>query len=337
MKLLKGISILLAWLICFTAIACNHKNASSSLETNQSDLQTDYSGLQTNIPNKAVQSGNLKSILSGDGFDFNNAYVEIEIHSEEEYSFNNRNKEFYQAFLTFLETMQVKAIESYEEVTPGEIGINFENSKDGLQSFSINEKDQVAVYENQKTNFYMCDGIYKAFLAWTMPLFDHYQQFCGVDYSPVRHMYEYAIYDKNFKELKFDFTSRQPHLILSDSNIVHLWMQTGTGILTRWAEFYDTNNGKRSPVYYGQTDSFGSMVVVAECRQVSIYDMFSGGLLYRINQFDKPLEDNPENIISAYFSKDGTQLLIRYYSNQENEEEQVVTLPQKLTKIDTHT
>lgn len=136
-------------------------------------------------------------------------------------------------------------------------------------------------------------------------------------------MYEYAVYDKDGQILESDSVSKQPYLFWDGSNTVHLWGQSGTGQLTRWARFFDVESGKASPAFYRQTDYFGELVCTAESGQVGLYDMFSGKLLYCFDKFDKPTADYTENIISAYFSNDGKELIVCYYSSDGTKEKQI--------------
>lgn len=313
MKLLKNIAAIFLVTICFLLSACTPDDALSDAQSNEQSVH--------------VGSTNLKSVVCNENFD--NSNIEIGVHSDEIYYFNNHNQDFLKAFLNFLENTEIKPTTNYDS-DACYIYINVYNSNNSVQNFSVNEYDQVQLFENATEIVYKSEGIYETLTTWINPFLKNNENFCRVASTSIHHMYEYVVYDKDYNVIRSDYISRQPHIFLNDSNIIHLWVQTGTGCLSRWAQFFNGNNGTQSPVYYGQTDSFGELVVAAESGQVSVYDMFSGDLLYRIDEFDKPIADYIENIISAYFSKDGTKIIIRYRTNDAKEESQVVDLPKNL-------
>ena len=102
-----------------------------------------------------------------------------------------------------------------------------------------------------------------------------------------------------------------------------MWVQTGTGALTRYAKFFDINNGLISPEYYGQTDYYGDKVCAIGSSQVIVYEMFSGEKVCCLDSFEKPLADCVENICSAYFTKDGTQIIVEYLNTELETEKQI--------------
>jgi hypothetical protein len=58
--------------------------------------------------------------------------------------------------------------------------------------------------------------------------------------------------------------------------------------------------------------------------------MFTGEELYVINEFEKPLLDGMENVESAYFTLDGTQVIVEYLNTDCHTETQIFDFPQEL-------
>ncbi len=121
-------------------------------------------------------------------------------------------------------------------------------------------------------------------------------------------LYSYRIQDRQGNLLAEDTTSRQPHISQETEDIVCLWIQTGTGTSTRWSQYFNIRTGEISPVYYGQTDSFGTMTSNTGSGCVIVSDMFTGEEIMTVDEWGQPLGECVENIRSAYFSEDGKSL-----------------------------
>lgn len=276
-------------------------------------------------PRRSDESAELSLAECCNTFDFQDVYVEIGIHAQESYYFNNRNEPFYQEFTDFLENTRVSTAENYDADAP-DIYMNLFNSKGESLGFSINESDQVRFSGGEQPVVYRCGGIYRDFREKTDSYLAGSARFCRAEATSAQ-TYEYTVYDQNGAAMKSDSVSREPHLIFIDSDTVHLWVQTGTGALTRWSQFFRVDTGESSPMYHGQTDCFGEWAAVAESGRVCVYRLFSGEPVYQFDTFDEPLADCAENIASVYFSKDGTALAVRYLNEQYMEREQVLAWP----------
>jgi len=271
------------------------------------------------------KSVTLETVITSNIIQFDATHVEICIYSDENYYFSNRNKDFYEKFIAFLKdtefvSQQVEQPDSkkfYISIHDGEIDV----------SFSIYETDVIEIPGVFESDYYYCKGIYKKFVDTFGIFLSENKKHCRSTETPIRMMYEYAVYDKNNYVLASDYISRTPYLFY-DSGIVHLWMQMGTGLLSRWAKFFDIKNGLVSPDYYGQTDYFGDMVCSTGHSAVILYEMFSGEQICILDKFEKPLGDCLENIQSAYFSEDGSQIIVEYLNADFETELQIFDTPQ---------
>lgn len=256
--------------------------------------------------------------------ELNERHFEICIYSDEVYCFSNRNNEFCEEFLAFLENAKF----SSQQVEKSNFDYIYISIYDGkiLNSFSIYENDVVGIHHNETS--YFCEGIYEKFKTTFNGFFNENKQYCRFVQSPVTMKNEYWIGNsKTNTQLEYNCISRQPYLFY-DSGIVHFWVQNGTGTLTRQARFYDVEKGLISPYYYGQTDYFGDLVSATDNARVVIYEMFTGKQVCVFDKFEKPIGNCVENIQSAYFSKDGTQMVVEYLNTDLEAEIQIFDLPQ---------
>lgn len=141
---------------------------------------------------------------------------------------------------------------------------------------------------------------------WFLPAEMKQERYYSVTYD--KFLYSYRIQDGQGNILADDTTSEWPHISQESEEIVCLWMQTGTGTLTRWSRYFNIRTGEISPVYYGQTDSFGTMTSNTGSGCVIVSDIFTGEEIMTVDEWGQPLGDCIENIRCAYFSKDGTEL-----------------------------
>lgn len=148
--------------------------------------------------------------------------------------------------------------------------------------------------------------------------------FYRIIYNKNTYMYKYEIFDTDGNILESDTTNRQPHISLLNDKIIWFWAQSGTGALTRWAYFYNTTTGQKSPTYSGVTDCLDNFVLTMTTDMVHISDMFTGKSLQTFYEFEKGLSpDYHEKIIWAQFADDGYSVKVKYWSEKETEEIQV--------------
>ena len=134
-------------------------------------------------------------------------------------------------------------------------------------------------------------------------------------YNKNTSMYKYEIYNIYGKVIDSDSIVKKPHITLVDDNVVWLWVQAGTGHLTRWTYFYDVISGEKSPVYYGMTDCYDKYVLNVTDNAVNVSEMFSGNRREMFYDFEKGLaEDVIESITSAKFVDNGYSVEVEYLS-----------------------
>lgn len=286
----KKVLCLLTAVLMLILCACNNSaENNSSLKENEATLET---------------------ILGADKINFDANYVQVNVYSDTYSFFTNRNKDFYKTLVSFLKNTKFpKEKTDLEKQDVDNFYITVDQGESSV-CFSIYKNDVIVKHDVAEFTYY-CEGIYKKFeKAFSSYLLES-QKYCHVAPTKTLGLYEYVIYDKNGNTLKSDTSNKTPYLFY-DNGIVHFWMQTGTGTLTRWATFYDVERGLISPEYYGQTDYFGDMVSATDHSQVVIYEMFTGMEICRFTEFEKPLSDAMENIRSAYFSKDGSKIIVEY-------------------------
>lgn len=121
-------------------------------------------------------------------------------------------------------------------------------------------------------------------------------------------MYSYYIKDMHGNTLAEDISIDYPYITQKTEDIVCLWMQTGTGISTRWSRYFNIRTGEISPVYYGQTDCFGTMTSNTGNGCVVVSDIFTGKEIMMVDEWGQPLGACADNIRSAYFSEDGKSI-----------------------------
>ncbi len=140
-------------------------------------------------------------------------------------------------------------------------------------------------------------------------------------------MYSYYIKDIHGNTLAEDISIDYPYITQETEDIVCLWMQTGTGISTRWSQYFNIRTGEISPVYYGQTDSFGTMTSNTGNGCVIISDIFTGEEITTVDEWGQPLGECNDNIRSAYFSEDGRSLEVTCLDAEFEEFDVTVLIP----------
>ncbi len=140
-------------------------------------------------------------------------------------------------------------------------------------------------------------------------------------------MFSYYIKDIHGNTLAEDISIDYPYITQETEDIVCLWMQTGTGVSTRWSQYFNIRTGGISPVYYGQTDSFGTMTCNTGNGCVIVSDIFTGEEIMTADEWGQPLGECNDNIRSAYFSEDGKSLEVTCLDTDFEEFDVTVPIP----------
>lgn len=301
---------LLALVLVFTICGCVDKTKKDDA------VPGDTVSQKIDENNTEIPAVSLESVISQDPILFDNVHVEVRIYADLNYCFTNRNVDFFEKMTSFVRNTSVFSRQTQKNDNACFYVVIDDGDK--LSSFSVFENDDILV----ENNFYTSEGIYKEFEKTFRPFMEENGKYCRSATTTVKMLDEYAIFDKNKNILESDTISKTPYLFYRDG-IVHRWYQAGTGGLTQCAKFFDVEKGLASPDYYGQTDWYGNMVCATEASRVVLYDMFSGEQICTFDTFEKTLGDCVENIISAYFSKDGKQVVVEYLNIDYETEKQV--------------
>ena len=312
----QWIAFVFALVFVFCLTACGNVNSGTA------EGSTEHSQMEATDPTENLADTETAGIL--DHLRLDRPYVEIRIYTEEQSLFSNRNKAFFREFTAFWKDVESR-LQPAKRTDAAKISVSIDDGK-SITSLSVYEGDVIEVWNAAERRWYACEGVYEGFTKTFEPFLTENRSYCRSACTPVRNMYEYVIYDQNGTVLESDYISREPHLFY-DSGIVHLWIQAGTGTLTRGGKFFDVKTGRISPEYYGQTDFFGDKVCATGPSEVTVYEMFSGEPICVLDHFEQPLADCLETILSARFSEDGTQITVEYLNADFEEASQIFLLP----------
>lgn len=196
--------------------------------------------------------------------------------------------------------------------------------------FTVYENDVVIDQaDSGARTYYECDGIYEALSTHLAPMMETQDAFFEVRDDQETITYAYHIHDIHGNTLAEDISFRQPYITQETEEIVCLWMQTGTGISTRWSQYFNIRTGEISPVYYGQTDSFGTMTSNTGNGCVIVSDIFTGEEIMTVDEWGQPLGECNDNIRSAYFSEDGRSLEVTCLDTNFEEFDVIVPITQQ--------
>lgn len=303
MRINKAVAFLLSAVICLSFTACNGQQ---------------------------IEQVSLYSVIERD-FNFDDVYMETSIYSHTnsdtsmDYFFNNKNQDYMAALLSVLKEIELEPATNEFVHESENIYICFFNASGESFTMDINSNDKIQFNHN---DVYVSEHAYEKLREAIEPFITESDKHYTCVFSTITHLYEYAVFDAEHKVIDSYTNYREPNIFAND-NIVHMWTQWGTGTLARNAFFYDVTTGQKSPEYGGVTDYFGSLVSSTSTNMVSIYDMFSGKLLYTIDSFEYPLADFIENISGAYFTENG-QLTVWYVDENNENRIQTFDLPANL-------
>ena len=319
-------------ILVFSVFGCKQQPQTPSTQPTQTETPPQTEPKEQTQPQQ--KQGSLLDAISKD-FVFDDVHTAVTIYRYEgkNYYFDSRNPEFCTMFINYLNTTQVVPIEeSAFDRLADKLYIYFENADGAREGFTINNKGQINVLNGAIIAYFQGEEIYEELLQQIAPFIEKNAKYCQTVEGPsyMGYIVDYTIFDTEGKVLYTGKCNDEPCLILVDDKIVHCWSQAGTGLSTRWAVFYDVTDGRVSPGYSGQTDSYGELVLQMDYNSVIISDMFSGEELYRIDHFDLPLAEIIEPIGCVYFVNDGKQIAVSYADKDIEWHWQTFDLPQEL-------
>lgn len=275
-----------------------------------------------------------KQVVSGQNFTFDSRNTLLTInYGNREYNFNNKYKPYVKDFSEFLNEFEIKSVNE-PQTTDEYVYVRFLTSdweRIGI-FFYTNDVIELNIGHGLEKEFFISEDIFEKIKEYLEPILSETDLYYKKGTTPVTQRYEYAVYDEERNVLVCEISSRTPHITRESEDIICLWIQGGTGIYSRWSVYYNHRTGEISPTYNGQTDSYGTLTCNTGSGVVEVSDIFSGEVVYTIDNFDEPIGDFVENISSAYFSEDGSQIIVEYLNTEVETCQQVYKLPASIVK-----
>lgn len=298
-------SLILIFILCFTFVACGESEILLSSVVEKKDIDFDARLSDT--------------VISYEG---------------RTYRYNNGFESFTAQMMNFLKTCQVTASENFAD-TENQISISFWDINNAYIYVYVNEADQLKVCDDAEIDEnYTCSGIYEKVLAYIQPICEETDKYYKLEQPVNVQTSSYEIYNKNGNVLEQDAADRNPHLSRISDDIICLWIQEGTGASGIINTFYNWETGAISKSYTGYTDVYDGYLCCGGYNKVEISRLFDDEILYTVEEFSKPFSDMEDSIISAYFSDDGTQLLVQYVDENYEIVDEAIDIPKDVMKLE---
>lgn len=259
----------------------------------------------------------LQDIISTEGIDFSDRNTELSINFH--YNYNNTYKNTVLNFYNTLDNYAVVEAENTHSYNDEGIYISFQSFNCKIISFEVYEDDIISISKDADFSYYKCVGIYNAIKKDIDVLTTESNKYYKVNSD--NFLNTYTIFDKNGNTIFEEITNENPHIYIVDENTVVSWIQSGTGVLTRSAYFYDYNTGEISNVITGQIDWYNGYVCSVSSSAVYVQEILGSDEVKVFNHFDKQIASFIENIYSARFINDGKQIEVKYWTVLEKENE----------------
>ena len=138
--------------------------------------------------------------------------------------------------------------------------------------------------------------------------------------------FQYFVYDNSGNVLAHGVATRPPKIGFISASVLRFSLQTGTGRSTQWGFYYDTATDRKSQAFQEVLDESGGKIAYVEKGGIAVQSIFDAADRQVFSDFN-PLPDTaPDAIISAEFSQDGKQLLVRYFAPDGSEHTQRFTV-----------
>lgn len=138
--------------------------------------------------------------------------------------------------------------------------------------------------------------------------------------------FQYMVYDNDQNVIEHGTSTRLPEIGFIDASTLRFSLQTGTGRSTQWGFYYDTATGRKSQMFSWVFDEYGGKIAYGEKGSIVVQSIFDEADRQVFSDFNPPLDAAPDAIISAEFSQDGKQLLVRYFAPDGTESTQRFTV-----------
>lgn len=261
----------------------------------------------------------LQDIISTLGIDFSDRNTELSINFNCKY--NNTYKNTALNFYNTLNNYTVVETENTHNYDDERIYISFESFDYENIGFRVFKDDIIEITKSNASDceYYKCDGIYNAITKDIEVLTSEAEKYYKVDSDTYSNTY--TIFDKNGNTIFEGTTNKSPHIYIVDENTIVCWIQSGTGVLTRGAYFYDYNTGEISDVVTGQIDWYNGYVCSVSSSAVYVQEILGSDEVKVYNSFDKQIASFIENVQSARFINNGKQIEVKYWTEIENTNE----------------
>lgn len=291
---MKKISLFLAIVMLFILVGCSKQPE----ETNTITLQ---------------------DVISTEEIDFSDRNTEMNIWFKFEYNYNNTYKNTVLNFYNTLDEYIITEAENTHNYNDEGIYISFWSFDYNHVGFEVYDDDIIRISKGTDFLYYKCDGVYDTIKKDIDILTTEADKYYKIEYTEF--LYTYTIFDKNGNVIFEDTTNRDPHIFLVDENTVVKWIQSGTGILTRGAYFYNYDTGEISNLIWGQIDWHNGYVCSACSGAVYVHKIFGSDEVKVYDGFDKQIASFIENVQSARFINDGKQIEVKYWTELEDTNE----------------
>lgn len=114
--------------------------------------------------------------------------------------------------------------------------------------------------------------------------------------------------------MAFDYSFRCPHIVISESRIISIAVQAGTGIETRWTYYYSIDHDVFSDVFYAVLQQMDNIIILrGENGTIIMRDVFDeSGFFQLLSGFEGISTDTVSPFIGAEFMDYGQRISVTY-------------------------
>lgn len=124
-------------------------------------------------------------------------------------------------------------------------------------------------------------------------------------------LYRCRILDRDGNISREYENAREIHAYFADEDVIAVYVQAGTGIYTRWYEFYNTELDKWSDTFDGHVAVRDGLVChLSGINCITVEELFDDGEIFlETSEFDPPLSQNTvEPILGVSFTENGVRV-----------------------------